>query len=282
MERTAVPRGKRPRVQVSMNDKERAIARIRKGETKAGISRELGVPESTVRGWVKRADQRIAREAVEGELMQCLESSLHLSLHQSPLWVSTLSPPTGNGNHTPPSLSLKLPAKRDHKGQQLPVAAPMSVALPLPMQLFQQAADSQLQLTGWLHIFNAGILNFTLIATAAFLRARVRGNSDRQSLWQIICEYVDDAGRNVAANGGQYVPGTNTTTTAMGMGMAMASRQSLTVSAHCRNGGGVGFMAPRLHITAEDDEDASMSVKATVTTTTELGAGAGPGLGLGP
>lgn len=78
MERTAVPRGKRPRVQVSMNDKERAIARIRKGETKAGISRELGVPESTVRGWVKRADQRIAREAVEGELQPV---SLFINLH---------------------------------------------------------------------------------------------------------------------------------------------------------------------------------------------------------
>lgn len=167
------------------------------------------------------------------------------------------------------------------------MAAPLSVALPLPMQLFQQAADSQMQLTGWLHIFNAGILNFTLIATAAFLQARVRGNSDRQSLWQIICEYVDEAGRNVAANGGQYVPGSNSTTQAMGMGMgmgmAMASRQSLTVSAHCRNGGGVGFMAPRLHITAEDDEDASMSATAT-TASSEMGAGAGPGVGpgLGP
>lgn len=156
------------------------------------------------------------------------------------------------------------------------MAAPLSVALPLPMQLFQQAADSQMQLTGWLHIFNAGILNFTLIATAAFLRARVRGNSDRQSLWQIICEYVDEAGRNVAANGGQYVPGSNST--AQGMG-AMASRQSLAVSAHCRNGGGVGFMAPRLHITAEDDEDASMST--TTTASSEMGAAVGPGVGLG-
>lgn len=160
------------------------------------------------------------------------------------------------------------------------MAAPLPVALPLPMQLFQQAADSQMQLTGWLHIFNAGILNFTLIATAAFLQARVRGNSDRQSLWQIICEYVDEAGRNVAANGGQYVPGSNSTAQAMGMGMgmAMASRQSLTVSAHCRNGGGVGFMAPRLHITAEDDEDASMSATAT-TASSEMGAGVGPGVG---
>jgi len=67
MERASVPRGKRPRVQVSVDDKERAIARIRKGETKAGISRELGVPESTVRGWVKRSDQRLAREACESK-----------------------------------------------------------------------------------------------------------------------------------------------------------------------------------------------------------------------
>lgn len=71
MERFGVPRGKRPRVQVSLDDKERAIARIRGGETKAGISRELGVPESTVRGWVKRAEQRIAREAAvqQGRLL---------------------------------------------------------------------------------------------------------------------------------------------------------------------------------------------------------------------
>ncbi|XP_034477599.1 protein distal antenna-related [Drosophila innubila] len=232
MERTSVPRGKRPRVQVSVDDKERAIARIRKGETKAGISRELGVPESTVRGWVKRADQRLAREACEA-----------------------------NESESPPSLamqSLKLPVKRDHSGQQMlppmtpnptmipatptiPTIPTTSVAVPMPMQLFQQAADSQLQLNGWLHIFNAGILNFTLIATAAFLRARMRGTTDRQSLWQIICEYVDEAGRNVAANGGQYVvPAT------------AINRKLINSPAPMRNN---GFVAPRLHITAEDDED---------------------------
>ncbi|XP_023167374.1 uncharacterized protein LOC111597076 [Drosophila hydei] len=255
MERTAVPRGKRPRVQVSMDDKERAIARIRNGETKAGISRELGVPESTVRGWVKRADQRMAREAGEGP--------------------ETVSPPSLVAH------SLKLPAKRDHNGQQRTRSiAPMTVAVPLPMQLFQQAANSQLQLNGWLHIFNAGILNFTLIATAAYLRARVRGTTDRQSLWQIICEYVDEAGRNVAANGGQYVAaGGGATATAIATATAAAaagataaaaaaaaaaagsafSRQLNSSPAMGRNGG--SFVAPRLHITAEDDEDASLEAE---------------------
>ncbi|KAH8394657.1 hypothetical protein KR222_001168, partial [Zaprionus bogoriensis] len=261
MERTAVPRGKRPRVQVSMNDKERAIARIRKGETKAGISRELGVPESTVRGWVKRADQRMAREAIEGKLRLAWAPTFPSQfLHSSSgsFCSSFLSP--GTDSSSPPAAlqlhSLKLPAKRDHNGQQ--VMRPMSLAVPIPMQIFQQAADSQLQLTGWLHIFNAGILNFTLIATAAYLRARGRGTTDRQSLWQIICEYVDEAGRNVANNGGQYVA-----TAGMGAGSGISSHhhasRQLMLSAHCRNG---GFVAPRLHITAEDDEDASMTATA--------------------
>lgn len=180
--------------------------------------------------------------------------------------------------------ALKLPTKRDRSGQPVQVQVPVqatdpgmsSVPLPLSMQLFQQAADSQLQLTGWLHIFNAGILNFTLIATAAFLRARVRGLTDRQSLWQIICEYVDDAGRNVAANGGHYVLGTTTTATT-----GMGSRQ-LTAFGHSRSsggasggGGGGGFMAPRLHITAEDDEDASMAGVGAGAAALELGTGLG-------
>ncbi|EDW01279.1 uncharacterized protein LOC6559319 [Drosophila grimshawi] len=197
MERAIVPRGKRPRVQVSQENKELAIARIRNGETKASISRELGVPESTVRGWVKRADQRIARGILEGK--------------------ENASPPT----------QLQRPVKRDHNGQP---AAMTPVGVPMPIELFEQAANSQLQLTDWLHIFNAGILNFTLVATAAYLRACSRGTTDRQSLWQIICEYVDEAGRNVAANGG-----------------AVAFNRQFVRT--------VGIVAPRLHITAEDDED---------------------------
>ncbi|XP_022219415.2 protein distal antenna-related [Drosophila obscura] len=46
-------RGKRPLRNLTPNDKVRAIQRIHNGETKASVSRDLGVPESTLRGWCK-------------------------------------------------------------------------------------------------------------------------------------------------------------------------------------------------------------------------------------
>lgn len=48
-----VMRGKRPFRNLSAADKVRAIERIRNGETKASVSRSIGVPESTIRGWCK-------------------------------------------------------------------------------------------------------------------------------------------------------------------------------------------------------------------------------------
>ncbi|XP_011210652.1 protein distal antenna-related [Bactrocera dorsalis] len=46
-------RGKRPLRNLTPNDKIRAIQRIHQGETKASVSRDIGVPESTLRGWCK-------------------------------------------------------------------------------------------------------------------------------------------------------------------------------------------------------------------------------------
>ncbi|XP_073819906.1 distal antenna-related [Musca autumnalis] len=46
-------RGKRPLRNMTPSDKVRAIQRIHNGETKASVSRDIGVPESTLRGWCK-------------------------------------------------------------------------------------------------------------------------------------------------------------------------------------------------------------------------------------
>ncbi|KAH8401866.1 hypothetical protein KR009_008340 [Drosophila setifemur] len=267
MERFGVPRGKRPRVQVSMDDKERAIARIRSGETKAGISRELGVPESTVRGWVKRAEQRFAREAAGQQSSANSYSSILAMAMAKPQLTITNSKPNSISSSPPLALqSLKLPQKRNNNGvavprpvQASPHQKPVETAAPVPVVPVPMAfpvpsfdlADSQLQVIGWLHIFNAGILNFTLIATAALLQARSRGLADRLPLWQIIADFVDEAGRNVVANGGSYVvaspPSSNHRVE------RPTSPRHRQVHHQYRN----KFVAARVHITAEDDEDCS-------------------------
>ncbi|KAH8355620.1 hypothetical protein KR200_004442 [Drosophila serrata] len=270
MERFGVPRGKRPRVQVSLDEKERAIARIRGGETKAGISRELGVPESTVRGWVKRAEQRMAREATQqpAPANNNYSSILAIALAKPQLTITQASATVTSSSTEP----LKLPQKRtfnghsvgsNHLEHQAAAAAPPDVVLvplaspplPIPVPLFD-STDAELQVRGWLEIFNAGIMNFTLIATAALLQARTRGVADSQPLWQIIRDYADEAARNVAANRGQYVmsaapPGIRSVPQVTRL-MSSTSPRHRSMRSHSSSNN----KAPlRLHITAEDDED---------------------------
>ncbi|XP_020800281.1 uncharacterized protein LOC110177758 isoform X2 [Drosophila serrata] len=294
MERFGVPRGKRPRVQVSLDEKERAIARIRGGETKAGISRELGVPESTVRGWVKRAEQRMAREATQqpapagngyssaaangypssaangysSAANNNYSSILAIALAKPQLTITQASATVTSSSTEP----LKLPQKRtfnghsvgsNHLEHQAAAAAPPDVVLvplaspplPIPVPLFD-STDAELQVRGWLEIFNAGIMNFTLIATAALLQARTRGVADSQPLWQIIRDYADEAARNVAANRGQYVmsaaPPAIRSVPQVTRLMSSTSPRHRSMRSHSSNNN----KAPlRLHITAEDDED---------------------------
>ncbi|KAH8238695.1 hypothetical protein KR038_001843 [Drosophila bunnanda] len=268
MERFGVPRGKRPRVQVSLDEKERAIARIRGGETKAGISRELGVPESTVRGWVKRAEQRMAREATPqpAPAANGYSSILAIALAKPQLTITQASAPVTTSSTEP----LKLPQKRSINGHSIgsnhleqltasavppetvlvPVAPP---DVPFPVPSFD-STDAELQVLGWLEIFNAGIMNFTMIATAALLQARSRGLADSQPLWQIIRDYADEAARNVAANQGQYVmnaaPPVIRSMPQVTRLMTTSSPRQRSMRSTCST------KAPlRLHITAEDDED---------------------------
>ncbi|EDW91164.1 uncharacterized protein LOC6530537 [Drosophila yakuba] len=267
MERFGVPRGKRPRVQVSLDDKERAIARIRGGETKAGISRELGVPESTVRGWVKRAEQRMARETASQTGSANYPSILALTLAKPQVTISTKSSASSvisKSSYSSPPLdlkSLKLPQKRNINGHPvarthdpvekvsaattIPIPVPIPMPLPVPPIV---SPDSEQQMNAWLHIFNAGLLNFTLIATAAVLQARSRGLADRLPLWQIIADFVDEAGRNVNANGGRYLEGHPAT------GHTSPTQRTVQVPTQVHSYRGK-FKPPPAHITAEDDDD---------------------------
>ncbi|XP_022230733.2 uncharacterized protein LOC111079755 [Drosophila obscura] len=246
MEKFGAPRGKRPRVQVSMEQKERAIARILSGETKAGISRELGVPESTVRGWVKRSELRSAREKDEKpnpDLTASPPQSWKLpqkrNINGHPVAVSPSSVEVAR-KYMRESLSMAMQAP-----VRMPIPIPRHIAvalapLPLPFPMPQsvlsginESVDGS-QLIYWLHIFNAGILNFTWIVTAALQHARDRGYAHRLSLWQIINKYVDEAARNVYTNAGVFAH-------------PLPKTYPLRI--------GNFSQTPRLHITAEDDEE---------------------------
>lgn len=50
-------KGKRPLRSLTPSDKVQAIQRIHDGESKASVARDIGVPESTLRGWCKNEDK---------------------------------------------------------------------------------------------------------------------------------------------------------------------------------------------------------------------------------
>ena len=41
----------------SVSDKLKIIDRVKNGESKASLSRECGIPEGTIRGWMKEEDK---------------------------------------------------------------------------------------------------------------------------------------------------------------------------------------------------------------------------------
>ncbi|XP_077299752.1 protein distal antenna-like isoform X2 [Arctopsyche grandis] len=54
---TPPSKGKRPLRALSASDKIEAIQRVNDGESKASVARQIGVPESTLRGWCKNEDK---------------------------------------------------------------------------------------------------------------------------------------------------------------------------------------------------------------------------------
>lgn len=92
--------GKRPLRSLSAHEKMDAIRRVHDGESKASVARDIGVPESTLRGWCKNEDK-----------------ILYLSRQSTPETDDSepkekrqkFDPPTLlNGTHEPYNLSVKI------------------------------------------------------------------------------------------------------------------------------------------------------------------------------
>lgn len=67
MKMASATKGKRPLRHLSACDKIAAIQRIHDGESKASVARDIGVPESTLRGWCKNEDKLrcMSRQSLE-------------------------------------------------------------------------------------------------------------------------------------------------------------------------------------------------------------------------
>ncbi|CRK88933.1 CLUMA_CG002576, isoform A [Clunio marinus] len=67
MKMATATKGKRPLRHLSACDKIMAIQRIHDGESKASVARDIGVPESTLRGWCKNEDKLrcMSRQSLE-------------------------------------------------------------------------------------------------------------------------------------------------------------------------------------------------------------------------
>lgn len=74
-------KNKRGLQQLSDAQKMEAITKVQKGETKAAVAREFGVPESTLRGWCKKAK-------LNGHCHSVLNKSLQVTSTVSPVLLT--------------------------------------------------------------------------------------------------------------------------------------------------------------------------------------------------
>lgn len=87
MKMATATKGKRPLRHLSACDKIMAIQRIHDGESKASVARDIGVPESTLRGWCKNEDKLrcMSRQSMENaEKLQSANMSAMSDLFNGP------------------------------------------------------------------------------------------------------------------------------------------------------------------------------------------------------
>ncbi len=75
-------KNKRGLQQLSDAQKMEAITKVQKGETKAAVAREFGVPESTLRGWCKKA------KINNGNIHAVVNKSLQVTSTMSPILMT--------------------------------------------------------------------------------------------------------------------------------------------------------------------------------------------------
>ncbi|XP_037963166.2 protein distal antenna [Plutella xylostella] len=158
-------KGKRPMRALTAGDKIEAIQRVNDGESKASVARDIGVPESTLRGWCKNEDKL--------RYMSSRRSSPDTDASDEPAkrarTESPPAPPSPPAAAPPPAEPVELTTRRDPAPAAPPAprrhdpgaSASMSAISPLSglAHLAPQLSHSHLGLS-----FNEIATNLSLLA----------------------------------------------------------------------------------------------------------------------
>lgn len=115
----AAKAGKRPLRSLSVHEKLNAIRRVHDGESKASVARDIGVPESTLRGWCKNEDKisYLSRQSSSPETDESQSSAKRqkveeLTVQQQPF---NLSMKSNGADSYSPNASIDYTTKIDTK-----------------------------------------------------------------------------------------------------------------------------------------------------------------------
>lgn len=115
--------GKRPLRSLSAHEKMEAIRRVHDGESKASVARDIGVPESTLRGWCKNEDKilYLSRQSTPDT-----DESDHLPTREKKQRYEATDMPTMQ----PFNLSVRAPSKSPQPAEPVVVATTIPETLP--------------------------------------------------------------------------------------------------------------------------------------------------------
>ncbi|KAJ8924231.1 hypothetical protein NQ315_007022 [Exocentrus adspersus] len=116
--------GKRPLRSLSYSEKLSAIRRVHDGESKASVARDIGVPESTLRGWCKNEEKilNMSRQSASPDTDESLESqkSKKARLDDTSMQPFNLSLKNNSGAFSPDSDPGYAPAPDSSKPEPEP------------------------------------------------------------------------------------------------------------------------------------------------------------------
>lgn len=177
--------GKRPLRSLSAHEKMEAIRRVHDGESKASVARDIGVPESTLRGWCKNEDKilYLSRQSTpDTDDSDHLQSSRDKKQRYDSADISSLQPynlSVRGASNSPPPATIADAAGAD---------APTPVTVAADTTAINEALPAALNLTNKLESSKAPIIPTTTSTAASLSAADKERERNRAELTRLSIE----------------------------------------------------------------------------------------------